>query len=319
MKELFGKLSEWLNNNQDAVLASIVASSGSTPRGIGAHMLVAKNKRTLGTVGGGAIELKSQEIAMAVLENKKSRLEKFRLSSSEIADLGMICGGNVTVYFKYFSCDEKNKVFVNEVLNAFKKGENCWLAIEMSESADAEILIKQDNHMENENFYMEQIISKSRIYIFGGGHVGQKLSTVLGNLGYRHTVVDDRAEFCNKELFPFADDVILTDITNLGNIKISNNDFVVIVTRGHQHDFHVLSWSMKTEAPYIGMIGSRGKIAKTYDKLYKLGFSKEDTARIHSPIGLEIYAETPEEIAISIAAEIIKEKATLKKNQMMEA
>jgi xanthine dehydrogenase accessory factor len=126
-------------------------------------------------------------------------------------------------------------------------------------------------------------------------------------VGLPVAVVDDRAEFANRERFPGAEEVIAEGYSSaVGKLAINKASYLVIVTRGHVYDQEVLEWALGTEARYIGMIGSRKKIQTVYENLERKGIAAEKLKRVHAPIGLDIGALTPEEIAVSILAEIIK-------------
>ncbi len=144
------------------------------------------------------------------------------------------------------------------------------------------------------------------LHLFGGGHVSLALARLADFVGFRHTVADDRPEFASRERFPQAQRLEVTDMEKaLAGRSLGLRDAVIILTRGHAHDREVLAQALRTRAGYIGMIGSRGKRAKVYGVLRQEGFTEEDLGRVHSPIGLDIRAETPEEIAVSIMAELI--------------
>jgi xanthine dehydrogenase accessory factor len=154
------------------------------------------------------------------------------------------------------------------------------------------------------------------VYFFGAGHVAQPTAQMAAMTGFRTVVVDDRKAYANRERFPQIDEVkVIADfgaaLEELAgfDLDIDESSFVVIFTRGHRHDHAVLAQALKTRAAYIGMIGSRRKRNLIYAALEKEGFEKTDIARVHSPIGLAIDAETPEEIAVSIVAELIQERA----------
>jgi xanthine dehydrogenase accessory factor len=155
--------------------------------------------------------------------------------------------------------------------------------------------------------FIEPILTPSTLYIFGGGHIALAL-TKMGKLcGFNITVIDDRAEFASAERFPEADAILAGDFTkSFPKIKIDNSSYIVIVTHGHRHDEVVLEWAVTTLAKYIGMIGSKTKNETIYTHLRAKGISQEQLDRVHAPIGLEIGAQTPEEIAVSILAELIK-------------
>jgi xanthine dehydrogenase accessory factor len=155
--------------------------------------------------------------------------------------------------------------------------------------------------------FIEPILTAPNLYIFGGGHISLPLAQIGKLIGFRITVIDDRAEFASAERFPEAETVLAEDFAKaFPELKIDRLSYIVIVTRGHQHDELVLGWAVGTPAKYIGMIGSKTKVKTIYSHLLAKGVSKEKLNSVHSPIGLEIEAQTPEEIAVSILAEIIK-------------
>ncbi|WP_218188161.1 XdhC family protein, partial [Desulfosarcina cetonica] len=148
-------------------------------------------------------------------------------------------------------------------------------------------------------------------YLFGAGHVALATAHLASLVGFRVSVADDRKEYANAERFPDSQEVrVLADFNHcLPDTALGQNDFVIIVTRGHLHDKTVLAQALRTNAGYIGMIGSRRKRSAIYTALLKEGFSEADLARVHSPIGLSIGADTPEEIAVSIVGELIAHRA----------
>ena len=180
---------------------------------------------------------------------------------------------------------------------------------------DASISIDYIDHLHPENFEEDAEESSAAAFIFGAGHVGKEIAKILNYVGFSISVLDDRAEFASLDRFPEADEVVVLSSfqTAFNDCQIGPNSYIVIVTRGHSGDYDVLKQALDFDCAYIGMIGSRKKIAVVYDQLKEDGFSEKDFARVHAPIGLEIGAETPEEIAISVAAEMIKVRAELSK------
>lgn len=160
------------------------------------------------------------------------------------------------------------------------------------------------------NVFVEPVISDPVVYIFGGGHVSKQIGPIAHLVGFSVVVIDDRAEFSNPENFPYAKDVITSSFDNImGKLPVNESSYLIIVTRGHAHDKTVLEQALKTPAKYIGMIGSSRKVKIIYKNLLKEGFAQEQLDAVHSPIGLEICAETPEEIAVAIVGELIKVRA----------
>jgi len=182
--------------------------------------------------------------------------------------------------------------------------------LDMRCGGDADVLIEYVDAAKPESF-IEEFDVKSTAYIFGGGHVGLALEPVLRYIGFSTVVIDDREEYANSSRFAEADQVrvIKSFEDAFKDIETDENSYIIIVTRGHSFDYTVLSQSLKRKAAYIGMIGSKGKVADTFKRLRDDGFSQKELDKVYSPIGLSIFAETPEEIAVSVAAEMIKVRA----------
>ena len=328
MKKMFQCLIE----GKEMVLVTVVASSGAAPRGAGAHMIVTKEGRIWGTIGGGAVEYRSEQMAKQVLEDKNSYGHDFSLTKDDIQNLGMICGGAVQVYFHYIP--EKNQKYMELAkagLDLYEQGKDLWMLIDITKDGSLGFYTKETGFLgvEHSNWllpylkrqpklvkehereiYIEQIQSSGNVYIFGCGHVAQELVPVLEHVGFRCVAMDDRPEFANEALFPKAEKVMLIDFSKIDEyVKITENDYVCVMTRGHAYDTIVQAQVLKTPACYIGVIGSKAKKAGVYQQLYSMGFCEADTDRITSPVGLTIKAETPAEIAISIAGQMILHRA----------
>lgn len=334
MKQLFETMKRQLAESNDAVLVTVIASSGSTPRGAGAHMVVTEEGRIYGTIGGGAVEYRSTLMAADVLKRKSSVIHEFCLTRNEVEDLGMICGGNATVYFRYISHTDKDYLaFIDKLLELVERCETSWLIMRLSGDNqgdmgvygiksgmfgieglefDCRALTRQAQQIRigGKEYYAEELVHSGKVYVFGCGHVGQELVPVLSHVGFRCVAADDRPEFASEKLFPDAERVALVDFKNIGkDISITEDDAVCVMTRGHANDTDVELQVLNTPAYYIGVIGSARKIASASKILREHGFSEDQIASIHTPIGLAIKAETPAEIAISIAAELILERA----------
>lgn len=327
MKKMF----EYLIEGKEMVLVTVVASSGATPRGAGAHMIVTEEGRVWGTIGGGAVEYRSEQMARQVLKEKSSFGHNFSLTRDDVQNLGMICGGAVQVFFHYIS--ENNKKYIElsqKALELCASDRDVWLLSDIEKGGELTLYSKEEGFtgtqtewilpylgqqpkLIRENgreMYTEQVFSSGKVYVFGCGHVSQELVPVLSHVGFRCVAMDDREEFANEGLFPAAEKVMLIDFEKIADYaEIKENDYVCVMTRGHAYDTTVQAQILKTPACYIGVIGSASKKAGVYKKLYEMGFTEADTDRITSPIGLKIKAETPTEIAISIAAQMIMHRA----------
>jgi xanthine dehydrogenase accessory factor len=335
MNGLFQTLRQCMLDGDDTVLVTVIASSGSTPRGAGARMLVGKNGRLYGTIGGGAIEYKAGQIAEEVLKEKRSFTKGYKLAPKQVEDLGMICGGDVVVYYQYIAAEDRGFLsLVERILNLLKSDEDSWLLTDITDETAwkvgvyskstglAGLELREDElkpllkgrslqiSAGSRKYYSEPLVRAGKVVIFGGGHIAQELVPVLAHVGFRCTVVDDREEFATRKLFPMAEEVIVGNFERvMESVVITWNDYVVIATRGHNYDFVVLEQVLRTDAYYIGMIGSRQKIASTNARLLEAGILQQAIDRVFTPIGTPIKAETPAEIAISIAGELIMVRA----------
>lgn len=161
--------------------------------------------------------------------------------------------------------------------------------------------------------YIEVIEPDEELIVVGGGHIGRSLSYIAAHIGLRVTVIDDRADYANSERFPEADRVICDDFVEaLKSLALGPMSYVVIVTRGHKQDELALAEVADSRAGYVGMIGSKRRVSAVFQHLIDDGLSSQALERVHSPIGVDIGAETPEEIAVSIIAEIIGERRKAK-------
>ena len=332
MRAMLKETARRLRNGEDLCMVTVIAHSGSTPRGSGARMLVGKEGRITGTIGGGAVEYRSEHIAADVLKEKNSGEHDFSLTREDVQNLGMICGGAVKVFFQYIPSFDKDMLdLCDKAEELFAAGEDIWLISEISAGGKLGLYAKscgyylldppdwvssyltrhpQRKVLGEDDFYIEQIGSSGKVYVFGCGHVAQELVPVLSHVGFKCVALDDRPEFATKSLFPSAEEVILCDFTRLSDyIKVTEEDYVCIMTRGHAFDTEVQAQMLRTPACYIGVIGSRNKIAGVRKVLSEQGFTDEDFKRITAPIGLPIRAETPAEIAISVAAQMIEVRA----------
>ena len=334
MRNMFKNISELLHAGKDLVLVTVIASSGATPRGAGARMLVADTGRVCGTIGGGAVEFRSEQIAAQMLKEKRSGEHDFSLTRDDVQNLGMICGGAVQVFFRYLPAGDGETLALAETAEKlFAEGKDLWLLSDIGADGRLGLYGKECGYVafdapdwldgeltrhphrcvrDGRDIYVEQIHSSGRVYVFGCGHVAQELVPVLSHVGFRCVALDDRPEFARRELFPSAEEVLLIDFTRIADfIRLGEEDYACVMTRGHAFDAVVQAQLLKTPACYIGVIGSKHKKAGVFQRLREeYGFTDEDFARITTPIGLSIKAETPAEIAVSIAAQMIELRAT---------
>lgn len=331
MRQLFCVLKELADKGQDMVLVEVVESSGSVPRKAGAWMVVTDRGRVAGTIGGGAVEYAGEQMAKRLLARKESCLKEYYLDADRAAELGMICGGEVKVHFQYLSGDDPKIGEIREkVERVCEKGTDEWLVRRLSDG-DWKPCVRKRSELpkdvekkgcgrvvcleeEGDLYCYEKIRQPGIVYIFGGGHVAQALVPVLASVDFCCVVLEDRQEFLDRKRFPGVWNVRrIRNDRILEEVNISREDYVCIMTRGHKDDMLIQAQVLRTPAAYIGVIGSRRKAAASAKKLEEeYQIPPEEIARIHTPIGLEIGAETPEEIAVSIAAQMIRHRAERK-------
>lgn len=302
MQQIFETLkTEWAAG-RSAVLVSVVEKSGSVPRGSGAQMLVGKAGLLCGTIGGGPAEFDAVRKAQELLQAGQSGTHHYVLRQNPAEDLGAVCGGDLTVAFHFASA-----------------GDAAWgaLAEDVSDHLAHQCpayLILGDmpslSDVPTEATPSFPLPIRQRAIIFGAGHCSAALCPLLNTLGFRITVFDDRPEWNTAERFPTAEQRIVGDFEHIDDyLTLTEEDYVVVMTSGHGHDYEVEKQVLRQKTAYLGVIGSRSKTAVVNEKLRSDGFDAETIAAVHAPIGTAIGAVTPEEIAVSIAGEMIRERA----------
>ncbi len=296
----------------EAVLCTVLATEGSSPRGAGASMLVFQ-EGIQGTVGGGALERHVLREARLLLGGSRSKLLRLRLGD----DLGMACGGGAVVGLIPLSLLD-DALFAEVEL---PRGARLVLTFHADGRGTGAVVMDAmdtpDGAGGHPTFldgdpacYMEQLSPLSACFVYGGGHVAHALVPLLAGVGFSVTVTDDRAEMLTRERFLQADRLLLGAYDALSPDALpARGGYAIVLTHGHRYDTQVLTQLLPRETAYIGCIGSKKKVAAVNAVLLAAGFTDADIGRIHAPIGLSIGAQTPEEIAVSIAAELIAVRA----------
>lgn len=335
------KICELLDQGLPLVLASIVSQQGSTPRSSGTKMVIGADGKSYGTVGGSLLEATTIQESLAVLKSSQPKFINFTLASRDVNAMEMICGGNAVLLLDYVPATRENKALFHCWHDAVVRGDDFTFLTFVRGTDDAIAIVGHsllfadgavfgDSPLPKSDF--EELVVEVRntsltsvlpindlrvvadpirklktVYCFGAGHVALPTAHIAALVGFRVVIVDDRAEFASAERFPSAVDIrVINDFNRaLEGLDIDADSFIVILTRGHRYDRIVLSQALKTGAGYIGMISSREKRDAIYRALLAEGVAEEELARVHSPIGLAISARTPQEIAVSIVAELI--------------
>jgi len=352
MKNFILDLDKLLAAGEKVVVARIIYQKGSAPRTIGTQCIILENGEILGTIGGGALEFQVIEKAKAVFKAGKSITIHFQLTGEDVSETDMLCGGVVDVFLEpIFPTDQvagdifgKTRALVtagnirgtlltlvadgiahnrqdrHALIIKDDSGVRVVGRIAGGDTIDAEKFLEVKSpalkrfNTEGVSIFVEPIHAADILYIFGAGHVSTCVSRLAERVGFGIVVIDDREEFANKKRFPEADEImVLPPAEAFDWIAVTASSYIAIITRGHMHDHAVLREALRHEPAYIGMIGSRRKKEMIFQALMKEGIPAETLKKVHAPIGLGIGAETPEEIAVSIVAELIQERDRLRK------
>ncbi|MDZ7760486.1 MAG: XdhC family protein [Desulfovermiculus sp.] len=340
MRNLLEFIYSELASGRPVVSAVIVTSSGSTPRSTGSRMAVSVDGRCQGSVGGGPGEAMAQRKAQTVHQTWHSTLLSLDLSGKEAADAGMICGGKQEILLEYIPADHKNAELFSRLLTAWDAGQASSLCTVFIQKSQETIILDRTldsasladsvpaplreearrsahtsrlptiAHQDACTLLVEPIRPPGTVFIAGAGHVGQTTADLAAYVGFRTIIIDDRADFLIPERFPRAGRLHHAPGFEacFQQLDMPADSFIVIVTRGHVHDKNVLTQALQTRAEYIGMIGSKKKRKAIYEALRQQGVAQSALDQVHCPIGLSIGADTPEEIAVSIVAELIQER-----------
>ncbi len=291
---LFESLCAAVHKGRRVAFCLVAATRGSTPQSPGAAMLVHESLETEGTLGGGCVEAEARRRAAELLRRGESRLLSFILNHDFGWDDGLVCGGKMEIAI---CCvvDEKGAAPFENAIQSIKS------------LSPAPIRLEVANESGQRLEYRLNLLIAPELIIAGGGNVGLALAQIARDLDFRITVIDDREEFANPRRFPPPIRLVASDIeSTLRAMPLGPQSYVVIVTRGHKHDKAALAAVIEKPARYIGMIGSRRKIRMIYEDLEAAGVSDSHIENVHAPIGLAIGAQTVNEIAVSIAAQLVQ-------------
>ena len=345
MHEVFQEAINLLGNAEPMVVATVIRTKGSTPQKPGSKLLVRKDGTGVGTLGGGCVEGDIWFAASELMKSGgPSQYREYELNEELAAEDGLICGGTMYFLIDPVYKPDEYLDFAKEIDRAYQGGEPVALAslILPGEGNDskigAKLFVRSDGstvgtlgtpelderavakgtelmvHGKNEyvitdtgsEFFVEAYTTPPQLVLCGGGHVSNAIAPLARKLGFLVYVTDDRAEFANSDRFPEAEMIVVkTPDEAFPEIPINPNTFIIVATRGHRYDNVALAAAAKTSAKYVGLLGSRRKIIMIYEDLMRAGISKERIEELRAPIGLDIHARTPDEIAVSIMAEIL--------------
>jgi xanthine dehydrogenase accessory factor len=329
-------------------VATVVRTQGSTPQVVGAKMLIDDLGRTFGTLGGGCVEGDAFTEANAVLGSGAASLREYELTEDLAWDTGLVCGGTMWIQIEPSATALRvgDRDLLGDVLAASATGRPVGLATLLHTAGDklapaGKLAIESDGHVtgslgdpaldakatavttealrrgtaktvrldDGHELLVEPILARPRLIVVGGGHVGLALAKQAALLDYAVTVIEDRAEFAQRDRFQGIDEILNADMVQaLETMPIGWNSFIVVATRGHKLDAHCLRAAVRSDARYIGLLGSRRKTILIARMLRDEGVPEERIRAVHAPVGLDLGGRTPAEIALSVLAEISQER-----------
>ena len=334
MIDLLTTIEEWFAAGEQVAVATVIRVEGTAPRPVGARMVVSSGGRMAGSVSGGCVETTVYQEMADLLDGGSPRTLHFGITEDMIWDVGLACGGTIDVYIQVLE-PELVAAFAKRVgqgepvaLVAFLEGEHAGdTALVIPEGTDlgpdsgpaaalaAEMLAARAERgaiheiAPGTSVYIEPFLPPPVLVIAGGVHVAIPLARFGKELGFRVVVVDPRQKFANRERFPEADQVLVTwPDEALAGLEVGETAYIVLLTHDPKIDEPTLAAALKTEAAYIGAIGSRKTHADRYERLEKWGVTREQLDRVYSPVGLDLGGSTPEETALSIMAEVVAVK-----------
>jgi xanthine dehydrogenase accessory factor len=305
MREILESLERWSAEGQRAALATLVATERSALRAPGATMAVSERGDVAGSLTGGCVEPALYEEARAVLAGEPARLVTYGIADDEAFEAGLPCGGTIHVLVA-----QADLHLVGELATALREERPVALALKTAgDEIGAQELGPANGRaqpaLEGDTFVLP-LLPRPRLYVFGSVEHAGALAEAGRLLGYHVTICDARAKFLTAERFPRADELVVGWPDEvLGSAKVDARTAICVLTHDKKFDVPALKAALATDAGYIGALGSKKTNAARADRLREEGISDEEIGRIHAPIGLDIGAKTPQEVAIAIAAEIV--------------
>jgi xanthine dehydrogenase accessory factor len=301
MREVLAELTEWIGTGEDIALATVIETWGSSPRPLGSKMVVTRSGKMAGSVSNGCIEGAVFEEAQKVLKSREPKVAAFGVADDVAFEVGLACGGHIEVFVQPLGAPHRT------LIETLRRNEAATLRTnlvtgeaELTAGAPGSELARRDG-----DWFTEPFRRAARLVIIGAIHIAIPLHRLAKLMGYRVTVVDARAKFATRERFPEADELIVAwPDEAMAQIAVDNSTYVVILTHDPKFDLPALRSVLGKPAGYIGAIGSRKTNQNRFDTLRAEGFTDEQLARVHGPIGLDLGGRGAEETALGILAEI---------------
>jgi xanthine dehydrogenase accessory factor len=318
VKEILPTLERWTRDNLRVATATVVKVERSAPRAPGAMLAVNEQGEVAGSVTGGCVEPAVYEEAKAVLAGGAPRLKRYGIADDEALEVGLPCGGTVHIFV-----DELDPTLLPPLSKAIREDRPVALEVTVSgneagtkklvelgeEGVGAELLRRGDTgltEVDGDQVFVSSYSPRPNMYVFGAVDHAVAVAELGRFLGYRVTVCDARAKFATRERFPDVEMLVVEWPDRfLSNAPVDERTAICVLTHDHKFDVPLLATALKTNAGYIGALGSRRTTEERERRLREEGVPEEQLCRIHAPIGVDIGARGPQEIAVSIAAELV--------------
>ena len=302
MREVLSELEQWTREGEDIALATVIETWGSSPRPLGSKMVVTRSGKMAGSVSNGCIEGAVFEEAQKVLKTGKPKVAAFGVADDVAFEVGLACGGHIEVFVEPLAPAHK------QVIGMLERNEAATLRTNLA-TGEVELVAGALSGSElarrEGDWFIEPLRRPAHLVIVGAIHIAIPLHRLAKLMGYRVTVVDARAKFATKERFPEADELIVAwPDEALAKLTLDRSTYVVILTHDPKFDLPALRSVLGQAVGYIGAIGSRKTNQNRFDTLRREGFTEEQIARVHGPIGLDLGGRGAEETALGILAEI---------------
>src|SRR5712664_525060 len=302
MREILDELRAWNEAGEQIALATVVETWGSSPRPLGSRMAVTRSGKMAGSVSNGCIEGAVFEEAQKVLKSGEPKIAAFGVADEVAFEVGLACGGHIEVFIQPLGRVHR------QLVGMLNRNEPATLRTDLT-TGDAELVTGTPSGTElarrDGDVFVEPFRRPAHLVIIGAIHIAIPLHRLAKLMGYRVTVIDARKKFATKERFPEADELIVAwPDEAMARVPIDNSTYVVILTHDPKFDLPALRSVLTKDAGYIGAIGSRKTNQNRFDALRAEGFTEEQLARVHGPIGLDLGSRGAEETALGIMAEI---------------
>ncbi len=326
--ELLKKAKTWNKKKIKFAIATVIKTWGSSPRPTGSQMLVSENSEIFGSVSGGCIEGSVIAESLEIINGGKSKILKFGVSNEKAWEVGLTCGGEVSVYIENFNNYSDS---LNEMIRSINNRKPFSVAIDLenhknyinfqtSKDHVSEIAVKKPfSKLKNihtgisldEKWFKYSYYPNSKIIIIGAVHIAQKLVPLSNSCGFSVEIIDPRKVFASRDRFPLGKLIEMWPDEYFSKNPIDKKTAIVTLTHDPKLDDPALFQALKSDAFFIGCLGSKKTHTSRIKRLIDAGFSKKDTERINGPIGLNISAKSPAEISVSIMAQIIQKHNNL--------